>query len=100
MTIVVTRHPALVEYLIQQGLVQKDVEVVSHAKPEEVAGKDVIGVLPLRLAVLARTVTEVPMDIPPEMRGKELTLAQVEKFAGPAVRYAVAHCGFPKPRKS
>ena len=100
MKIVVTRHAALVEYLRQQGLVTEGVEVVSHATPEAVEGKDVIGVLPLRLAALARTVTEVPLDVPLELRGVELTRDQIEAFAGPARRYSVNLCGVLQPRKS
>ena len=49
----------------------------------------VIGVLPLHLAAVATSVTEVPLDIPAAMRGKELTLAQVRAFARPPVTYTV-----------
>ena len=38
------------------------------------------GVLPLHLASLANTVTTVDMDLPAEMRGKELSLTDVETY--------------------
>jgi len=88
-SIVVTRHPALVQYLIELGLVPEGTPVVAHATAGDVKGKDVYGVLPLRLAVHARRVVEVPLDIPAELRGKELSLEQVKKYAGEPRAYVV-----------
>jgi len=87
--IVVTRHPALVEYLRQHGYLDGDVEVREHVTAEDVRGRDVIGVLPLHLAAEAASVTEVPLAVTPDMRGRELTLAEVERIAGHPRRYVV-----------
>lgn len=38
------------------------------------------GVLPLHLASLANTVTTVDMNLPAEMRGKELSLEDIKKY--------------------
>ena len=92
-TIVVTRHPALVSYLQEQGLVPAGVPVISHATPEQVRGRYVIGVLPLSLASLAESVTEVPLSLPPELRGVELSLEQVRQYAGRPVTYQVTVVG-------
>ena len=89
-TIIVTRHAALVDYLVAEGHATADTPTVSHVKPEDVRGKHVIGVLPLHLAALAATITEVPLDIPADMRGKELSLSDLCNYARPAVTYAVA----------
>lgn len=78
MKILITRHEALVEFLQKQGL-EFDM-VVSHADAEIVKGKDVYGVLPLHLAALANTITSVDMNLPAEMRGKELSLEDVERY--------------------
>ena len=78
MKILITRHEALVEFLQNQGL-EFDM-VVSHADAETVKGKDVYGVLPLYLAALANTITSVDMNLPAEMRGKELSLEDVERY--------------------
>lgn len=88
-TVVVTRHPALITYLVEVGLVQEGVEVVSHADEVAVHGKHVIGVLPLRLAALAASITEIPMILPPELRGVELTLDQIREHAGEPSTYVV-----------
>lgn len=88
--VVVTRHPALVEYLTELGVVPAGVEVVTHATVEHVRGRHVFGVLPLWLAAEAASVTEVPLHVPAELRGVELTLAQVRRFAGPLVEYKVS----------
>ena len=88
-TVVVTRHPALVAYLVEVGLVQEGVKVVTHADSDTVRNKHVVGVLPLRLAALAAAITEVPLSLPPELRGIELTLEQIRKYAGETATYAV-----------
>jgi hypothetical protein len=89
-TVVVTRHTALVEYLREIGLLVGDgAHVLSHVSEEEVAGKDVIGVLPFRLAAVANTVTEVPLALTPEDRGQELGLDRIRAIAGVPVTYKV-----------
>ncbi len=82
MPLVVTRHKALVEYLKEIDLINDRDPVISHATDVDVDGNHVIGVLPLSLASLCATVTEIPMNIPPELRGKELSIEQVRQYAG------------------
>ena len=90
--IVVTRHPGLVEYLRKYGHISDNTPVIAHASVETVRGKHVYGVLPLNLAVFAECVTEIPMpSLPFELRGKELTLEQLEKYATDAVTYQVVY---------
>ena len=88
--VVVTRHPALVEYLTELGVVPAGTEVVTHATAEQVRGRHVFGVLPLHLAAEAASVTEVTLHVPAELRGVELTLEQVRQFSGPLVEYKVS----------
>lgn len=87
--IVVTRHPGLVQHLKEIGLASTRCQVVAHATPDNVQGKHVCGVLPHSLSCLTKSFTEVPLMIPSELRGVELTLEQVRKYAGPAVTYKV-----------
>lgn len=87
--VVITRHPALRRYLIEQGIIADTDDVLTHAEFNDVEGKHVIGVLPLRLASLAASITEIPLDIPAELRGQELTIEQVRQYAGEPVRYFV-----------
>ena len=91
MKIIITRHPALIALLVERGLATAQTPVISHATVEDVEGKDVIGVLPLSLAVHASTVTEVPLALTPELRGKELDLATLREVAGEAVTYKVSY---------
>lgn len=78
MKVLVTRHPALVEYFSNNGSTFD--KVITHASSEDVTGNDVYGILPLHLATLTNTVTTVDMDLPVEMRGKELSLTDIEKY--------------------
>lgn len=87
--LVVTRHNALVEYLIEEGVVDPDVKVIPHATPEQIAGKHVCGVLPHSLSCLASAFTEVPLVLPPELRGKELTVDDIRNHAKEPQTYCV-----------
>ena len=87
--LIVTRHPALSSYLKEIGLATAGVEITSHATPEIVAGKHVCGVLPHSLSCLTASFTEVPLTLPAELRGVELSLEQVREYAGKPVTYSV-----------
>lgn len=87
--LIITRHPALVEYLRELGLVEDGVEVITHASPEKVVGRHVCGVLPHSLSCLTASFTEVPLALPAELRGVELTLEQVRQYASAPVTYRV-----------
>lgn len=87
---VVTRHKALVAYLLDKDIIKEgEYKLIEHADYKDVEGRDVIGVLPLQLASYAKSVTEVPLKLTPEMRGKELTFEEVEKVAEEPVQYIV-----------
>ena len=88
-TVVITRHPALIEYLKEIGLIEGDVNILPHATPDEVRNKDVIGVLPHSLSCLTNTYTEVPIFVPPELRGQELTLEQIREYAQEPATYKI-----------
>ena len=87
--VVVTRHPALVEYLREEGVIDETTEIIEHASPDDVRGRHVIGVLPHHLSAEAASVTEVPLNLPPELRGQELTVEQVRQYAGEPCTYVV-----------
>jgi len=92
--VVVTRHLALVEYLRETGVIPADAQVVAHVEsPEQIAGRHVIGVLPMHLAVHAAQVTEVPMQLTPAdreaMQRGDLTLERVRQVAGAPRTYRV-----------
>ena len=88
--LIVTRHRALVDYLLDKDIIKEgEYKLIEHADYKDVEGQDVIGVLPLQLASYAKSVTEVPLKLTPEMRGKELTFEEVEKVAEEPVQYIV-----------
>ena len=87
---VITRHKALLAYLLDKDIIKEgEYKLIEHADYKDVEGRDVIGVLPLQLASYAKSVTEVPLKLTPEMRGKELTFEEVEKVAEKPVQYIV-----------
>ena len=97
--LIVTRHKALVEYIRQvAGPEAETWEVRSHVTREEISDPFrwhiVIGVLPISLAVYADMVVEIPLNLKPEDRGKELSLPEMrERIAGKARAYSVRYAG-------
>lgn len=87
--IVVTRHPPLVALLRERGLIGEDAIILPHVTPDQVRGQHVIGVLPLALAARAASVTELPLALTPEDRGKELSIDRLRQIAGDPVTYRV-----------
>jgi hypothetical protein len=59
--LVVTRHPALVAYLRARGIIADDTPIVSRATVDDVRGRHVLGVVPLRLSAWCHRVTEVTL---------------------------------------
>ncbi len=88
--LVVTRHWALIEYLRKHKLIEEDTPHISFARNEQaVKGKHVFGVLPYWLAAAAEKITEVQIRVPPDKKGKELTLEDLERYALKPVTYVV-----------
>ncbi len=79
--IIVTRHPALIEYLKRNGYVTGNVKHISHANKEDIEGKHVFGILPLWLACHTGKMTEVQLRLPPEKRAIELSIDDIEFYA-------------------
>lgn len=74
--LIVTRHPALVQFLAEELGIEG--EVIPHATPDMIRNRRVVGVLPLHLAALCESVTSVELNLPPELRGVELSLDQIK----------------------
>lgn len=78
--LIVTRHPALKSFLVEKGVATQDTPCVPHACPADVQGKHVAGVLPLHLAALCASFTTVELALPLELRGRELSLADMQMY--------------------
>ncbi len=98
--VIVSRHPAAVEFIRRELPEFADAPVVATATAEDVAGKDVAGNLPLDLAAHARTVFAISFTGTPP-RGQEYSLADMDAagatiraFRVQAIRYA-ARCTCP-----
>jgi putative CRISPR-associated protein (TIGR02620 family) len=90
MTVVVTRHPALLQLLKERGLINGEATVLTHvADPTILDGQHVIGSLPLHLAARCASVTEVPLDLNPQDRGLELGIERLREIAGDPVTYVI-----------
>lgn len=76
--IIVTRHKPLVDWLRAQGVMAP---VIEHASAADVRGKHVYGVVPMYLAAVARTVTEVSMPgltLAQRKRRRDLSVAEMD----------------------
>lgn len=87
--IVVTRHPALVQYLQDIDIIKGSATVLERATAQDVLGKHVIGKLPYGLAALCNKYTEVRLEVPRHLRGFELTVEDVAQYASIPRTYRV-----------
>lgn len=78
--IVVTRHIALLQYLINNKYVESNVKHLSHATIDDIRGKHVFGIMPNWLSCHADKLTELQLRLPVEKRGIELTLKEIEFY--------------------
>lgn len=73
--IVVTRHRDLINLMLEMGIVKSDWPIFEHIDNLDfVRGKDLIGVVPAKLGILANSVTELPLNIPVEHHGTDIPL--------------------------
>ena len=85
-TIIVTRHPGLVEWLEKQGITG---EVKASVTANDILGKHVVGALPAHIAQYAAYITSVDYFCPFEMRGKDLTAEQLDEMGAKLFDYIV-----------
>ena len=85
--LIISRHPGAVAWLAAQGITG---EVVAHATPQQVRGRDVIGVLPLALAAEAHSVSSIDLPgLAPEQRGRDLSPDEMNAAGATLRRYRV-----------
>ena len=86
--LVVTRHPGLVEFLKEQDIADDHTTMVRYVQDSAVlTGLHVAGVLPRVMASACASFTEVTLEVPYELKGKELGLDEVRKFATSIITY-------------
>lgn len=87
--IIVSRHPAAVEFIHRELPEFADAPVIEAATPDDVRGAEVAGNLPLHLAALCRVVHAVEFSGAPP-RGAEYTLADMIAAGAHIASYVVA----------
>ena len=94
MYVLVSRHKATIEWLRNEKHFSEDIRVLSHiSSPDEIEGKIVIGNIPIHLAHYAKEVWNVTIDLPPELRGSDLTYSQFLDCNPRMERYVVKKLG-------
>lgn len=89
-TVVITRHRDLIALLRERCLITPETPCIDHTDNiEDVRGKNIIGVVPAKLAIHANTVTEVKLRIPKERLGIDLPLDELRGYAGDTFTYKV-----------
>ena len=87
-SIIVSRHPAAIEFIRAAGPEFMDAPVLASASPDDVRGRIVGGNLPLHLAALAAEVVAIEFD-GPAPRGAEYGLAEMVAAGVRLARYKV-----------
>ena len=89
-TVIITRHTSFTDHLRAIGLIDDQAQIIPHADADSLRGKRVItSGLPLHLAALATEVVTVPLHLPAELRGVELTQSQIADHAGDPATFRV-----------
>ena len=79
--IIVSKHRAVRNVLIERGVVEPDTPWVPYAVPDVISGKRVFGILPLHLAQYAEAVVDIHLVLPQDKRRDvELTEDDVREF--------------------
>lgn len=91
-TYFISRHPGAIEWAKKNGF--EDAQMVSHFDPSDVQpGDKIIGTLPVHLAAQVcengGEFFHLNLNLPPEARGKELTVEDMEAFGAHLQRYQV-----------
>ena len=88
----VSRHPGAIEWATRQGLAVD--RLVHHLDPALVCvGDTVMGALPVNLAAAVcergARYLHLSMELPPDLRGKELTADQLNQLEARLARYQI-----------
>lgn len=88
----VSRHPGAVEWAARRGLAAD--RLVTHLDPHDIRPGDVVvGILPVHLAAQVCTrggrYLNLSVDLPPEMRGRELSADELERYGARLEEYTV-----------
>jgi hypothetical protein len=87
-TVIISRHPAAIEFIRRERPDLADAPVVAQATAEDVRGKRVFGNLPMALAALAAEVWVIEFRGDPP-RGTEYDLAAMDAAGAHLARYVV-----------
>lgn len=88
--LIITRHKGLVELMVEDGLIPASSKVLSHVEdPESLNNRWVIGILPMHLAAKATVFSCPELDLPFELRGKELSKDEMRPYFKGLTHYYV-----------
>jgi len=89
-TLFVSRHAGALDWLrAHHPELAEACRHVTHATPADLAGNIVIGTLPVHLAALCEEYWHLEMDVPASLRGRELTVEDMEHCNCRITRYVV-----------
>ena len=87
--IIVVKYPELVKYYIEIGLCSPGTPHLPYATEEDVRGKHVYGIVPVYLASLAKSVTEVPVLAGNKIARVMSDVNLIRQYAKPPKRYVI-----------
>nr|BDI55091.1 MAG: CRISPR-Cas system-associated protein Csx16 [uncultured archaeon] len=91
--IIVSRHAGAINWLKKHYPKFSNLKHLTHISEEEIKDRIIIGTLPVNLAVLAKEYWHLSMNVPLEMRGKELTVEDMENFNCKIENYKILKIG-------
>ena len=91
---VVTRHKALLDYLLEMEYISEKAQIYTgNVSPRIIENKKVIGILPFNMAALTESITLIPLHSSFEERGEELCIERLREIADLPQTYFVRKVG-------
>lgn len=84
--LVITRWPGFYQWLVEDGIVPHGTRYSSRVDRDEVVGKILVGPVPHYLAVLAKAVIYLPVNLPKDFRG-DITADVCREYQGSRMVY-------------
>lgn len=89
MKFIVSRHPGAIAWVKKHYPAFKEFILLSRISEDQIKGNTIIGTLPINLAVLADEYWHLSMSVPYYMKGKELTVQDMEEYGCNLVKYKI-----------
>lgn len=78
--IVVTKYQTVYDFLVEKEIIPEGTEMVSYINPKYAEGKEIYGMVPMSIAALAESYTEVKIAFNNKANPEDLSVQELERL--------------------